>query len=143
MSELHQGWVIATLGDICGTGQYGWTTKAANQGSVKYLRTTDITKGKIDWHSVPYCQETPPNLDKYLIQDNDILISRAGSVGFSILIKDIPSSTVFASYLIRFIPSKNMEPRYIAYSLRSPEYWQQISNASTGITLAKCSDLQL
>lgn len=135
MSELHQGWVIATLEDICGTGQYGWTTKAANQGSVKYLRTTDITKGKIDWHSVPYCHQTPPDLDKYLIQDNDILISRAGSVGFSILIKEIPSSTVFASYLIRFIPSKNMEPRYVAYSLRSPEYWQQVYNASTGIAV--------
>lgn len=143
MRELQQSWVIATLGDICGTGQYGWTTKAANQGSVKYLRTTDITKGKIDWYFVPYCQETPPDLDKYLIQDNDILISRAGSVGFSILIKDIPSSTVFASYLIRFIPSKNMEPRYIAYSLRSPEYWQQVSNASTGIALANVNAKKL
>src|SRR4028118_1743346 len=114
---------MASLGDICGTGQYGWTTKAVSRGSVKYLRTTDITKGRIDWHSVPYCQETPSDLDKYRIQDDDILISRAGSVGFSILIKNIPFPTVFASYLIRFIPSKNIEPRYVAYSLRSPEYW--------------------
>ena len=143
MSELQHGWAIASLGDICGTGQYGWTTKAANQGSVKYLRTTDITKGRIDWHSVPYCHKTPSELDKYLIQDNDILISRAGSVGFSTLIKDIPSPTVFASYLIRFIPSKNIEPRYVAYSLISPEYWKQISDASTGIALANVNAKKL
>jgi len=134
---------MASLGHICGTGQYGWTTKAVSRGSVKYLRTTDITKGRIDWHSVPYCQETPSDLDKYRIQDDDILISRAGSVGFSILIKNIPSPTVFASYLIRFIPSKNIEPRYVAYSLRSPEYWQQISNASTGIALANVNARKL
>jgi len=143
VSELPQGWDMASLGHICGTGQYGWTTKAVSRGSVKYLRTTDITKGRIDWHSVPYCQETPSDLDKYRIQDDDILISRAGSVGFSILIKNIPSPTVFASYLIRFIPSKNIEPRYVAYSLRSPEYWQQISNASTGIALANVNARKL
>ena len=143
MSELPQGWDIASLGDICGTGQYGWTTKAVNQGYVKYLRTTDITKGRIDWHSVPYCRETPSELDKYLIQYNDILISRAGSVGFSTLIKDLPFPTVFASYLIRFIPYKNIEPRYVAYSLRSAEYWQQISDASTGIALANVNAKKL
>lgn len=143
MRELPQGWDMTSLGDMCGTGQYGWTTKAMSQGSVKYLRTTDITKGQIDWHSVPYCQETPSDLDKYRIQENDLLISRAGSVGFSILIGEIPSPTVFASYLIRFIPSKNIEPRYVAYSLRSPEYWQQISNASTGIAQANVNAKKL
>ncbi|QSJ20355.1 restriction endonuclease subunit S [Nostoc sp. UHCC 0702] len=143
MSELPQGWAMTSLGDICGTGQYGWTTKAVSQGFVKYLRTTDITKGQIDWHSVPYCQKTPFDLKKYCIQENDILISRAGSVGFSILITDIPCPIVFASYLIRFIPSKNIEPRYVAYSLKSPKYWQQISNASTGIALANVNAKKL
>ncbi|WP_414564766.1 MULTISPECIES: restriction endonuclease subunit S [unclassified Anabaena] len=143
MSELPEGWNISSLGDICGASQYGWTTKAENQGSLKYLRTTDITKGKIDWDSVPYCQESPSDIEKYQIQKNDILISRSGSVGFSILIRDIPCSTVFASYLIRFIPSKNIEPRYVAHFLRSPKYWQQISNASTGIALANVNAKKL
>lgn len=143
MSELPEGWNMSSLGDICGASQYGWTTKAGSQGSLKYLRTTDITKGKIDWDSVPYCQESPSDIEKYQIQKNDILISRAGSVGFSILIRDIPCSTVFASYLIRFIPSKNIEPRYVAHFLRSPKYWQQISNASTGIALANVNAKKL
>lgn len=143
MSELPESWEIASLGNICGTGQYGWTTKSESQGSVKYLRTTDITKKRIDWDSVPYCQKNPPDIHQYQIQINDILISRSGSIGFSALIRDIPYPTVFASYIIRFIPFKNIEPRYVAYFLRSPEYWRQISNASTGIAVANVNARKL
>ena len=143
MSELPKGWDTTTFGNICGTGQYGWTTKASSQGDVKYLRTTDITKGQIEWDSVPYCQEAPVDLDKYQIQENDILISRAGSVGFSVLIDQAPFLTVFASYLIRFVPLKKIEPYYVAYFLRSPEYWKQISEASAGIALANVNAKKL
>ena len=136
MSELPTGWEKTTFKSITDTGQYGWTTKASNQGDIKYLRTTDITKGEIEWDSVPYCQNVPINLDKYLIQKNDILISRAGSVGFSVLIAQVPFLTVFASYLIRFVPSEKIDSYYVAYFLKSPEYWQQILEASAGIALA-------
>jgi type I restriction enzyme, S subunit len=143
MSELPEGWDTTTFGSICGNGQYGWTTKASSQGYVKYLRTTDITKSQIDWDSVPYCQETPNDLSKYQIQENDILISRAGSVGFSTLIGQILFPSVFASYLIRFIPSEAVDPYYVKYFLKSPEYWQQISEVSAGIALANVNAKKL
>ena len=143
MSELPQHWVMTSFESICGSGQYGWTTRAIDKGVVKFLRTTDITKGEIDWNSVPYCQGTPPDLDKYRIQANDILISRAGSVGFSTLISYVPFPTVFASYLIRFVPSKNIEPRYVAYFLKSSKYWQQISEASAGMALSNVNAKKL
>jgi len=119
LSELPQHWIVTSFGSICGSGQYGWTTRAIDKGVVRLLRTTDITKGQIDWNSVPYCQDAPSDLDKYRVQANDILISRAGSVGFSILISHTPLPTVFASYLIRFVSSESIEPRYLAYFLKS------------------------
>jgi len=143
MNDLPNGWDLTSFGSICGTGQYGWTSAASNQGEVKYLRTTDITKGQIDWNSVPYCQEVPTDIDKYRVQANDILISRAGSVGFSALISDIPFLTLFASYLIRFVPSKQIEPHYVEYFLRSSDYWRQISEASSGIALANVNAKKL
>src|SRR3990170_1071026 len=45
----------------------------------------------------------PVDINKYLLHDGDIVISRAGSVGFSHLIKN-PKPAIFASYLIRFRP---------------------------------------
>lgn len=143
MSDIPEGWATTNFGSICGSGQYGWTTKAKAEGSIKYLRTTDITKGQINWQSVPYCSEVPPDFEKYEIQSGDILISRAGSVGFSALISNVPFPTVFASYLIRFVPLQRIEPIYIAYFLKSPEYWQQISQASSGIALANVNAKKL
>ena len=83
VSELPDSWIESSFRDVCDSGQYGWTTKASASGYVKFLRTTDITKGQISWTSVPFCQDVPGDIDKYIIHENDILVSRAGSVGFS------------------------------------------------------------
>lgn len=100
---LPKGWRWERLGDVCHPSQYGWTTSASSSGRVKFVRTTDISSGMIDWGSVPYCMEAPDNIDRYTLSGGDILISRAGSVGKSFLVKD-PEPSVFASYLIRFRP---------------------------------------
>jgi type I restriction enzyme, S subunit len=144
MSDLPTRWTATTLGEIASQGQYGWTSKAAENGQVKYLRTTDITSGHIDWDTVPFCQDDPPDVEKYRIELGDILISRAGSVGFSALIQDIPTTpAVFASYLIRYIPKSEVNPKYIAHFLKSPNYWQQISAAASGIALANVNAKKL
>ncbi len=133
---LPKNWAISTIGELTDKGQYGWTTKASQLGEIKFLRTTDITKSSIDWGSVPFCSSAPVDLDKYLLELNDIVISRAGSVGFSRLIQQIPCKTVFASYLIRFKPCKAVVPRYLSGYLNSDAYWKGISAASVGIAVA-------
>ena len=131
-AELPKGWVWARLEEACLEPQYGWTTSASTQGKTHLLRTTDITSGSIDWNKVPYCKEEPPEQEKYLLKDGDIVISRAGSVGYSHLIKN-PKEAVFASYLIRFKPLT--DGQYLAYFLKSPSYWQSISEKSLGIAI--------
>ena len=93
-----------------------------------------ITSGQIDWSSVPFCTEAPPDLEKYLIRENDIVISRAGSVGVSYLITKVEPA-VFASYLIRFRPGPQVLPEYLAYFLKSPAYWKQIADNTSGIAI--------
>ena len=132
---IPDGWFVTTLGAICRGPQYGWTTKAVvKEQGLKLLRTTDISKGSIDWSSVPFCNQEPPSLDRYLLRDGDIVISRAGSVGVSALIQKCPES-VFASYLIRFQPRVGIDAKFLYYFLRSPSYWNQISQESSGIAL--------
>ena len=100
---LPKDWITSSLEKICTQPQYGYTTKAVSKGNIKLLRTTDITSGKIDWSTVPYCKEDPQDPEKYLLREGDIVISRAGSVGVSYLIQK-PENSIFASYLIRFNP---------------------------------------
>ncbi|MBX3673100.1 MAG: restriction endonuclease subunit S [Burkholderiales bacterium] len=133
--DSQAAWRHVSLGDICSKPQYGWTTKAkADSGGLKLLRTTDITSGQIDWTRVPFCTELPPDPDKYLLREGDILISRAGSVGVSHLVTSAEPS-VFASYLIRFRPGPDILPKYLAHFLKSPAYWKQIADNTAGIAI--------
>ena len=104
---IPETWVLATVGDVCSQPQYGYTTKAADTGDLRLLRTSDITSGRISWETVPYCSDNPADWEKYIVKDGDILVSRAGSVGVSYLVTK-PPKAVFASYLIRFKPKPNL-----------------------------------
>jgi type I restriction enzyme S subunit len=137
---MPDGWVWTQLGDVCLKPQYGWTTSAAREGTLHLLRTTDITPGNIDWGTVPFCKKEPPERDKYLLRDGDIVVSRAGSVGFSHLVRN-PKEAVFASYLIRFKPL--IDERYVAFFLKSPPYWAAISEKSIGIAIPNVNATKL
>jgi type I restriction enzyme S subunit len=130
--SLPKNWILTKIEDICTNPQYGYTTKASQGGNLKLLRTTDITSGRINWNKVPYCTKNPDDVGKYLLKNEDIVISRAGSVGVSYLIKD-PEKAIFASYLIRFKPLINK--RYFKYFLDSPFYWNSISEKKLGIAV--------
>jgi type I restriction enzyme S subunit len=140
LPKLPLGWTWTKLGEVASDPQYGWTTSAIADGQLHLLRTTDITPGRVDWASVPFCKDEPPDIVKYLLHDGDIVISRAGSVGYSYLVKDPPKS-VFASYLIRFQPLINH--RYFSMFLTSPSYWAAISDKSIGIALANVNASKL
>ena len=139
-SNLPKRWVSTTISNVCKKPQYGWTSKASQTGTLKYLRTTDITPGQITWDTVPYCLNEPDDVAKYLLEDGDVVISRAGSVGYSLLVKK-PQKAVFASYLIRFNPL--IEQRYFAYFLKSPSYWQAISEKKLGIAVQNVNATKL
>jgi type I restriction enzyme S subunit len=142
LPALPEGWEWTTLGEVCSSPQYGWTTSGSSAGDLKLLRTTDITKGEINWSSVPYCETNPPDISKYLLSDGDILISRAGSVGYSTLISN-PKNAVFASYLIRFKPNEGIIKKYLAFFLQSPIYWTTINENSAGIAIPNVNGSKL
>ncbi|MGP5562322.1 restriction endonuclease subunit S [Vreelandella alkaliphila] len=132
VEKLPNGWEVSKIGEVCEPSQYGYTAKAGDKGNYHYLRTTDITKPELDWDNVPFCEISEEEAEKYLLKDNDIVISRAGSIGYSYLISKAKKS-VFASYLIRFRPLIN--PKYFRYFLDSQQYWNAILAGSSGIAV--------
>ena len=135
MTNLPPGWTETTLGAVCEKSQYGWTTKAIADGTgLRLLRTTDITKPMFSWDTVPFCTEPPPDRERYLLADGDLVISRSGSVGASALITTPPPS-VFASYLIRFRPLPSISSRFLYWFTRSRQFQEQVEGAAAGIAL--------
>jgi type I restriction enzyme, S subunit len=142
-SEISEGWINTNLENICTSPQYGWTSSAEkNKKGLRFLRTTDISGGGVNWSTVPGCAEEPGDPKKYLLLAGDIVISRAGSVGVSFLVNDCPPA-IFASYLIRFRPRHPIEGKYISLFLNSPEYWAAIADETAGIAVPNVNATKL
>jgi len=133
--RLPSNWNIRKLAEVCEKPEYGYTTSAKTDvAGPLFVRTTDISNGKINWQSIPFCAEPPTDEKRYSLQDGDILIARAGSVGASIIVKN-PPRAIFASYLIRFRPKKILDPIYAGFFLKSNSFWIQIGSRTSGTTL--------
>jgi type I restriction enzyme S subunit len=130
---MRREWIKTTVGEIADSIQYGYTASATTQRvGPQFLRITDIQNGKVDWQTVPYCQ--CDDLDKYKLQEGDILFARTGATtGKSFLVKNCPE-TVFASYLIRVRLKREVLPNYVYQFFQTPTYWNQIKQFTTGST---------
>lgn len=130
---------------------YGLTESATEKDTGnKFLRITDIRHGRINWDDVPFCECSESDAKKYQLREGDIVFARTGSVGNTGLIRnDVPKGSVFASYLIRIRPNKEViDPEFLSYYFQTPDYWQQIDVGATGaiqggLNATKLSDLKI
>ncbi len=131
---LPVGWKWVRLDDVAAKIHYGYTASANhNTQNVRLLRITDIQNNKVDWESVPGCDAKKEDVQQYLLADNDILIARTGgTVGKSYLVQGISVDAVFASYLIRVVPSGRVYVRFLKYFAEGPLYWKQLYAACSG-----------
>ena len=127
---VPEGWEVVRLGDG-GHFRYGYTTSATEEDTgTKFLRITDIKEGGVvKWGTVPYGIIDGENLQKFRLSDGDILFARIGATtGKTCIIEGAIPNAVFASYLIRFVPTKELNPKYVFYFTQTREY-QELVNA--------------
>jgi type I restriction enzyme S subunit len=120
-------WKEVILRDLCKSVRYGYTAKAQDEPvGPKFLRITDIVPNLVDWASVPYCEINPENIEKYRLQEGDIVIARTGATtGYAKWVKD-PPEAVFASYLVRLRIAGEHDSRYVGFVVESDTYKQFI-----------------
>ncbi|MBP7030663.1 MAG: restriction endonuclease subunit S [Spirochaetes bacterium] len=133
--RIPEGWKETTLSEICSDISYGYTA-SANTDPIgpKFLRITDIVPERIDWNSVPYCNADKPIIEKYKLQEGDIVIARTGATtGYNKIIKKLDFDVVFASYLIRYkIDPDKAFPYYVGYILQSSNWFDFIDAIAGG-----------
>ena len=102
---------------LLGKPQYGANEAGIvrdNNEQPRYIRITDIDENGLI--SPNELGATVANLDdKYILNENDIVIARSGAtVGKAYIHKNLPYTCVYAGYLIRFIvDSKKILPDYL------------------------------
>jgi len=133
LPKLPKGWCWGTISDIASSIQYGYTQSASNiPNGPKFLRITDIQNGYVNWEIVPYCEINDSEIEKYLLEQGDIVFTRTGATtGKSYLIGKCPRA-IFASYLIRLRLLNKYIIKYFYIFLDSPLYWSQIMSARKG-----------
>lgn len=134
IGEIPEDWQQTTLGEVSSDISYGYTASASDIPiGPKFLRITDIQGGYVDWHSVPYCQISDKDKEKYQLNHGDVCIARTGaSTGTNYTVKN-KVDAVFASYLIRYkINSTIADPFYVGLLLKSPKWKDFVSSIIGG-----------
>ena len=96
--------------------QYGANERAVEgnlETDVRYIRITDIDDyGNLlgDWKTAEVIHS------KYLLEENDVLFARSGSVGRAFVYKSELGKAIFAGYLIRFkFDREKLNPSFVLY----------------------------
>lgn len=129
------GWKISSIGEIIKNTQYG-TSKKGNEMSKGYpcLGMNDINaSGYIDDSEIKYVELELNDYKKYKLNKGDLLFNRTNApnlVGKTGIIR-IDCNYVFASYLIRIVPNKEMiAPEYLWAYLNLPTTKMKLTSMS-------------
>ncbi len=128
-------WKTVAIGEVAEAVDYGVTASAAEQAiGPKFLRITDIQDGAVNWDCVPWCKCDTRSASDSQLKAGDIVFARTGATtGKSFLIRECPTDSVFASYLIRVRLGDTVEPRFISHYFQTPSYWAQITKSARGV----------
>lgn len=121
------------LGSVIERPQYGLSLAGdAGATGTRLVRITDLQDHAIDWSGVPGCEVEGSLLERYSLQDGDLLVARIGATtGKAVIIRQ-PPRAVYASYLLRVRSNGKVDPQYLAFFFRSSHYWSQIASAKGG-----------
>ena len=119
-------------------GWQGLTTNEYLDSGYAYLVTgTDFVNGKIDWDNCHYVAKDRFDQDKNIqIQNDDILITKDGSLGKTALVKGLGRSATLNSgvFVIRPI-QESYDPAFVYYILSSFVFKDFLDHLSAGSTI--------
>jgi type I restriction enzyme S subunit len=117
---LPLGWGFVTLAKLCGSFDYGTSTKSQPTGKVPVLRMGNIQNGKLYWDDLVYTSDHT-EIDDYRLQPKTVLFNRTNSpelVGkTAIYLGERPA--IFAGYLIRVNQCPELDPEYLNFCLNT------------------------
>ena len=113
------------LGDVA-KFVYGYTDKAKETGSARFIRITDISEdGRLNTYDAKYVELTEES-KKYLLKKGDLLLARTGATYGKTLYFEADEPAVYASFLIKIILDNSViKNRYYWHFSKSSLYWEQ------------------
>jgi type I restriction enzyme S subunit len=138
IGEIPKDWEMSKIG-VFYKLKYGITANSGEFGNCRLLRQTDLNEGFIDISSVPYSEVSEDEIQKYLLKDDDLVISRianVGSIGYVSFeaLNSLDKPLIFGSYLLKFEKIKEIHNKFTFYFLLSPQIQDYIKSIADGST---------
>ncbi|MFP9135490.1 restriction endonuclease subunit S, partial [Shewanella algae] len=132
-TSVPKGWEIMSIGDFTLEHKQGYYTKQQyeNEG-VLLARITDLGNPKVNFCSMPKLQVSEKDYQAFKVSKGDFLFARSGAIGRYGIISHEPPKTIFASYLIRFRFSEQINSYYVGQVYESELTQAQIKAISQG-----------
>lgn len=125
------------LGDVCNIlNGYAFKSSEYKESGIRVIRITNVQSGYIeDKEPKYYSFEKKTEIEKYMLKDNDILISLTGNVGRVGLLKRemLPAALNQRVACIRIKENKNISIDYIFNILNTKKFLKQCEINSKGI----------
>ncbi len=105
---------------------YGYTDKAKDSGSVRFIRITDISdNGTLNPNDAKFIDLTDES-KKYLLHKGDIVMARTGATFGKTLYVPEDTPSVYASFLIKItLDNSKISNRFYWHFAQSNLYWEQ------------------
>ena len=122
---IPNDWNIIKIKDFLNEIKYGSSKKLNTEGEgILSLGIPNIIQGEINLEFKRYSEINDTELDKYLLNDGEILIVRTNAnpdyIGRCALFEKIKEQTIFTSYLIKIrIENEKVLPKFLTYYLQS------------------------
>ena len=121
-------------------GRIGWQGLRTDEYTDKgpFLITgTDFKNGKIDWKNCNHVEQWRFEQDLHIqIKENDILITKDGTIGKIAFIDNLPDQTTLNSGVMVLRPVNNAyDPQFLFWILKSQQFTEFINFIKTGSTI--------
>ena len=141
IGDIPEHWEVNKIKFIAYVkGRIGWqgltTQEYIDEGP--YLITgTDFQDGKINWKTCHHVEQWRYEQDPYIqIKNNDVLITKDGTIGKIAIVDDLPGDTTLNSGVMVVRPLNNhFIPKYLNWILNSSLFTDFINYIKSGTTI--------
>ena len=133
INSIPDGWRLMSVADFTAEHKQGFYTKDTyGSEGVLLARITDLGNPRVNFETMPRLPVSDKDYEAFKVLKGDFLFARSGAIGRYGIVDIDPPKTVFASYLIRFRFSDEVDSYFIGQVYESALTQSQIKAISQG-----------
>ena len=139
---IPEDWQLQSVGKHCSVkARIGWQGLRSDEyltsGEYGLITSTDIVDGMVDWATCCFVSKARYSQDpNIIVQENDTLISKDGTIGKVGIVQNIPFPSTLNSGIFVVRPKlDNVYKKYLAFAFKSIYFQDFINRLTAGSTI--------